>query len=182
MLNVRSQKTTNKKCDFIIYSCQMQNAFWHLSNLTKTQSLFFKVTKMYSPFWILSSIGHSTSLKHKYTMFQKPIHTMYVPFNIFFCCHFWKHFFFETAPYYTKIVELCLFSRVYKSQLFLLFMPKSAQISAFGGDASARTYTARCCSLLRTLGWNQQDSVALLTETEPIWRVLTFKYRISANI
>ena len=160
MLNVRSQKTMNKKCDFIIYSCQMQNAFWHLSNLTKTES-FFKSRKycMYSPFWILSSIGHSTSLKHKYTMFQKAIHTMYVPFDIFFCCHltFESTFFFETAPYYTKIVELCLFSRVYKSQLFLLFMPKSAQISAFGGDASARTYTARCCSLLRALGWNQQD-------------------------
>ena len=123
MLNVRSQKTMNKKCDFIIYSCQMQNAFWHLSNLTKTQS-FFKSRKycMYSPFWILSSIGHSTSLKHKYTMFQKAIHTMYVPFDIFFCCHltFESTFFFETAPYYTKIVELCLFSRVYKSQLFLL--------------------------------------------------------------
>ena len=159
---------------------QLSNAKHILASLQSNKDsefVFLKSRKccMYSPFWILSSIGHSTSLKHKYTMFQKAIHTMYVPFDIFFCCHltFESTFFFETAPYYTKIVELCLFSRVYKSQLFLLFMPKSAQISAFGGDASARTYTARCCSLLRTLRWNQHDSVALLSEKEPIGRVST---------
>ena len=103
MLNVRSQKTTNKKCDFIIYSCQMQNAFWHLSNLTKTQSLFFKVTKMYSPFWILSSIGHSTSLKHKYTMFQKAIHTMYVPSDIFFWYYLHRYYMILNTFYVSTI-------------------------------------------------------------------------------
>ena len=145
MLNVRSQKTMNKKCDFIIYSCQMQNAFWHLSNLTKTQS-FLKSRKycMYSPFWILSSIGHSTSLKHKYTMFQKAIHTMYVPFDIFFCCHltFESTFFFWNS---TLLHENCravpVLESLQKSTVFVVYAQKCANLSFWRRRERAHLYS-----------------------------------------
>ena len=107
---------------------------------------------------------NSTSLKHKYTMFQKAIHTMYVPFDIFFCCHltFESTFFFETAPYYTKIVELCLFAREStKVNCFCCLCPKvrkSQLLAATRARAPIQLGVAVFCARQVEISRTQQRS------------------------